>query len=348
MTGCPSRFPLQVAVQLLLIWCVSMADPAVATLHSSSNGLSFRLYSPDEITADWLVNEAGRLYLQHPAVGRVELLTGPGDARNLRRNISRFWPFSTDDVKQAMDAVHTVAPQLEVAIFCLPMPPVEPQSSFARRSAIILAPGYSAVPATTIATLCTHELGHVLTWAYLDPYPDRWRSYLEMRGISTDAFGPNVPHAERAREILAEDFRFLFGGPLATSSGTVENHQLRLPNQIAGLQDLLAGYCQGYPGTTGTGFRSRAFPNPCNPATTIEMVLPHGYSLSGPSDVVLTVFDIRGRQIRRIHNGMIANGRLAIQWDGRDDSGQIAASGRYVYQLCGCDLESSGSVLLVR
>ncbi|MFH1842990.1 MAG: FlgD immunoglobulin-like domain containing protein [bacterium] len=276
------------------------------------------------------------------------MLTGPGDARNLRQDITRFWPFSSDDVVQAIHEVHTVSPRLEVAIFCLPLPPVQPQSSFARRSAIVLAPGYSSIPATTSATLCTHELGHVLTWAYLDPCPDRWRSYLEIRGISADAFGPDVPHAERAREILAEDFRFLFGGRLATSAGSIENHRLPLPDQVQGLKELLTGYCQGQPRVAETEFSSRAFPNPCNPATTIEMVLPPNYSVSGAGDVELTVFDIRGRQVRRIHNGLIANGRLAMQWDGCDESSQIVASGRYLYQLRGRGLDSSGSVLLVR
>ena len=88
--------------------------------------------------------------------------------------------------------------------------------SFSRRNAIFLAPGSAAVDEQTVAYIATHEMGHVLTWAFLDPYPSRWHAYMAIRGLSASSNGPAAIHAERAREILAEDIRFLFGGPSAS------------------------------------------------------------------------------------------------------------------------------------
>jgi hypothetical protein len=84
------------------------------------------------------------------------------------------------------------------------------------------------------------RLGHVLTWACFDRRPEQWRRYLELRGLAGGDHGPDAPHAQRAREILAEDIRYLFGGELATASGAIENPSLVTPDQVDGLQAFLS------------------------------------------------------------------------------------------------------------
>jgi subtilisin family serine protease len=68
-------------------------------------------------------------------------------------------------------------------------------------------------------------------------------------------------------------------------------------------------------------------PNPFNPSTTI------GFSLGEGGQVSLLVFDVSGRLVRTLANGPLAAGAHAVSWDGRDDHGQAAPSGIYLYRL---------------
>ena len=65
---------------------------------------------------------------------------------------------------------------------------------------------------------------------------------------------------------------------MATVSGSIENHDLVHPKRVQGLQDLLAEFFQGRD-LVPVQVTSSAFPNPCNPRTTIEMALPEGQYL---------------------------------------------------------------------
>ncbi len=69
------------------------------------------------------------------------------------------------------------------------------------------------------------------------------------------------------------------------------------------------------------------YPNPFNPTTIIPFRLP----FSMP--VELSIFDARGRLIKRLVNGVLTAGEHRFQWDGRDANGQRVASGTYFYQL---------------
>ncbi len=68
-------------------------------------------------------------------------------------------------------------------------------------------------------------------------------------------------------------------------------------------------------------------PNPFNPKTTIEYVLPAAMS------VRLSIVDAAGREVRVLHNGMAPAGLGEVTWDGRDGAGHKAASGLYLLQL---------------
>ena len=69
------------------------------------------------------------------------------------------------------------------------------------------------------------------------------------------------------------------------------------------------------------------YPNPFNPETTIE------YHLPGTSDVILTIYDLQGHQVRRLVNGTKSAGYHKIQWDSRSDAGQKSASGIYLCRI---------------
>jgi hypothetical protein len=69
------------------------------------------------------------------------------------------------------------------------------------------------------------------------------------------------------------------------------------------------------------------YPNPFNPSTTIP------YVLQEPSLVNLTVYDIAGREIRRISEGMVSAGEHAATWNSSDESGSMVPSGVYFVRL---------------
>ncbi len=68
-------------------------------------------------------------------------------------------------------------------------------------------------------------------------------------------------------------------------------------------------------------------PNPFNPLTKIAFALDQ----NGP--VRLAVYDLQGRLVRTLVSEPMLAGEHTLVWDGRDDAGQQAASGTYVYRL---------------
>ena len=248
-------------------------------------------------------------------------------------------------VASALESMSGFTTDVPVDVFVLPLPPRGVASSFARRGAIFLAPASGKVADQTVAYITVHEMGHVLTWACIDNQPGRWDTYLKLRGLDNDAYGPDQVHANQPREILAEDLRALFGGRLATLSASIENHDLVMPDRVDGLRDLLAGYLAGRDPLPGL-VASSAWPNPCNPLTTIEMTLPDGRGAQGGA--VLRIHDLRGRLVRTLKGGTATGNRVAIQWRGDDETGGAAASGRYLYVMTAAGCTARGSVTLVR
>jgi len=70
------------------------------------------------------------------------------------------------------------------------------------------------------------------------------------------------------------------------------------------------------------------YPNPFNPETTIR------YSLPGAATLSLTIFDITGREIRKLIDAQHSvAGNFSSIWDGRDNFGRPVASGAYFYRI---------------
>ena len=73
------------------------------------------------------------------------------------------------------------------------------------------------------AVVVTHETGHILTYKFIDPvYEDhknteKLKEYMNLRGLDPKQFGYGYDWNFRVWEVLAEDFRYLFGGSAAHS-----------------------------------------------------------------------------------------------------------------------------------
>lgn len=87
-----------------------------------------------------------------------------------------------------------------------------------------------------------------------------------------------------------------------------------------------------------------ASPNPFNPRTTIEFVVPDGRSLEASLEIV----DTRGRVVRRLPPRRYAPGRHGFDWNGTDDTGETVGSGIYLYRVELGDTSFSGKLALVK
>jgi hypothetical protein len=84
------------------------------------------------------------------------------------------------------------------------------------------------------------------------------------------------------------------------------------------------------------------FPNPFNPATTIEFTLP------GRSHVRLDILNALGQRVATILDGTLPGGSHSVVWDGRTDVGVAAASGVYFYRLAAGDFTAARSMILLK
>jgi hypothetical protein len=311
------------ALALVLFSLSSLAFAAQE--YSFSNGITARIHGPEEINDQ-----------------------RSGLAINLLDSDRQFFPFDEQQVVDALATMHGFQAEVLVEVYLLPAPPAHVESSYATGNTIYLSPGSGPIAASTQAYITTHEMGHVLTWAFLDGAPSRWSAYMDLRGLDPMHNGPGARHADRAREILAEDFRFLFGGELATESGTIENHNLFLPNLVQGLEEMLVEFMASRaPLEAARVLACTAFPNPCNPRTTVSLRISGGV-LVDASSAVLRVFDLRGALVKTVNGGLQQGDRVLVEWNGENESGMTVASGRYLYVLQVDQLSARGSVTLVR
>ena len=87
---------------------------------------------------------------------------------------------------------------------------------------------------------------------------------------------------------------------------------------------------------------SQNFPNPFNPATTIQFSCPKtGW-------VRLDVYNILGKRVTTLVDGIHQGGTYDVSWKAVDDHGQPVASGVYIYTLMTNDTRISGKMLLIR
>jgi len=69
------------------------------------------------------------------------------------------------------------------------------------------------------------------------------------------------------------------------------------------------------------------YPNPFNPSTTIAFFLPEKRA------VALEIFDVNGRKVKSLENGVIPAGKYRVEWKGANDRGDPVSSGIYYYRL---------------
>ena len=85
------------------------------------------------------------------------------------------------------------------------------------------------------------------------------------------------------------------------------------------------------------------YPNPFNPATTIQYALPQA------ADVQLTVYNVVGQVVRTLVAEHQSAGRYLVAWDATDDSGHSLSAGIYFYRLqAGGEFHAVKKMLLLK
>jgi hypothetical protein len=90
---------------------------------------------------------------------------------------------------------------------------------------------------------------------------------------------------------------------------------------------------------TGIG---RVFPNPFRGSLNVP------FALAKESRVTVTIFDLAGRIVRHLEDGVRTPGSHAVIWDGRTDRGVQAASGLYAVKFKAGDVDQTRRVMLIR
>jgi len=85
-----------------------------------------------------------------------------------------------------------------------------------------------------------------------------------------------------------------------------------------------------------------ARPNPFNPSTVLE------FSLEEPSTVSFALYDVQGRRVRVLTQGLHGAGRHVYRWDGLDQHGRACGSGVYFAHLALPSGSRSTSITLLR
>ncbi len=84
------------------------------------------------------------------------------------------------------------------------------------------------------------------------------------------------------------------------------------------------------------------YPNPFNPETALAFSLPEAVR------VTVSIFNINGSLIRRIHAGHLPAGYHEVRWNGRDQNGKEVSSGEYIYRVETPRHVASGKMLFMK
>ena len=69
------------------------------------------------------------------------------------------------------------------------------------------------------------------------------------------------------------------------------------------------------------------YPNPFNPNTKIEFNIPQS------AQVEVNIFNINGQLVKQLMNEFLEKGYHQSIWNAKNESGEVVASGNYIYQV---------------
>lgn len=157
-----------------------------------------------------------------------------------------------------------------------------------------------------------------------------------MLSRSTSPEGPWIDLEAEVEEISPNAFRYL---DTSVEPGKKYHYKLDVRDADGAVREL-------YRGSAVVPSRDlvleQNYPNPFNPSTTISFYLPL------ESRVKLDIFDVNGRFVRRLAEGVLPSGPHQRSWDGKSRSGESVASGVYIYRLTAGKRQLSRKMMLLK
>ncbi len=154
----------------------------------------------------------------------------------------------------------------------------------------------------------------------------RRSSSVEMASFAEQA-RPAVGITAIEREYLAEVLEFL-----------------ELTEDERQAYETVAGLLPGAAGVPSAFRLEQNYPNPFNPSTSISYRIPDNYQ----GAVQLTIYDLRGREVRMLVNEVQRESNYAAFWDGTDNHGNAVPSGVYLYRLRAGQYLASRKMILLK
>ena len=84
------------------------------------------------------------------------------------------------------------------------------------------------------------------------------------------------------------------------------------------------------------------FPNPFNPFTTLR------YDLPEDALVNITIYDMMGRQVKTLINGLQTPGYKTVQWDATNDKNRTVSAGLYLYTIEAGEFRQTKKMVLMK
>ena len=84
------------------------------------------------------------------------------------------------------------------------------------------------------------------------------------------------------------------------------------------------------------------FPNPFNPNVNLS------YSLADDALVSVKIYNHRGQLVRTLNEGTKPSGHHSTAWDGKDDNGNIVATGIYLFRMQAGEKVFNGKAVLMK
>ena len=84
------------------------------------------------------------------------------------------------------------------------------------------------------------------------------------------------------------------------------------------------------------------YPNPFNPVTTLR------YDLPVDNHVILTIYNLNGREIHQIVNTGQPAGHHSVMWNSTDSFGKPVSAGIYLYQIRTADFVHTRKMVLLK
>ncbi len=167
------------------------------------------------------------------------------------------------------------------------------------------------------------ESGFFVFQGIEDNVPGQWHGYAVVMGSTDFLEGPGElfywdyqGQANGTTPVIAAEAYVAAGDGTYYPEVLLADTTINVFDPLSGVEDLPAA--PNY---------LRAWPNPFNPRTALQVNLPE------PGQVHLAVYDIKGYEMIVLQDGVVGSGSQIFHWDGTDSDGRPQPAGQYLVRL---------------